>query len=169
VPDVRACNIAAQTLAGGVAGLELQLKYKKAELKQGQEEQAKLQVGEAAQGSELCCLEHFVAMPHAVCGWELACLTQTLCFITNSCCRPCRSHPCLQREVSVLQKAAADAGSDPAVAKLQQQVAQQRESLAKLEGRVNAVRDRMFADFRCPCSCGGCCCVRSCCMCSAHE
>uniref|UniRef100_A0A383VHM8 Structural maintenance of chromosomes protein n=1 Tax=Tetradesmus obliquus TaxID=3088 RepID=A0A383VHM8_TETOB len=94
VPDVRACNVAAQTLAGDVAGLELQLKYKKADLKQGQEELAKL-----------------------------------------------------QREVSVLQKAAADAGSDPAVAKLQQQVAQQRQSLAKLDDRVNDIRDRMFADF----------------------
>ncbi|WIA08402.1 hypothetical protein OEZ85_007840 [Tetradesmus obliquus] len=94
VPDVRACNVAAQTLAGDVAGLELQLKYKKADLKQGQEELAKL-----------------------------------------------------QREVSVLQKAAADAGSDPAVAKLQQQVAQQRQSLDKLDGRVNDIRDRMFADF----------------------
>jgi hypothetical protein len=46
LPDVRACNVAAQTLAGDVAGLEMQLKYKKAELKTGQEELAKLQVEE---------------------------------------------------------------------------------------------------------------------------
>jgi hypothetical protein len=56
--------------------------------------------------------------------------------------------PCLQREVSLLQKAAADAGSDPAVDKLQKKVAQQREALAKLDGRVNDIRDRMFVDFR---------------------
>jgi hypothetical protein len=63
----------------------------------------------------------------------------------------CHDHQlflCVQREVSLLQKAAADAGADPAVAKLQQQVAQQRESLATLDSRVNDIRDRMFAGFR---------------------
>lgn len=55
VPDVRACNVAAQTLAGDVAGLELQLKYKKADLKQGQEELAKLQVG-LCRVCRVCCL-----------------------------------------------------------------------------------------------------------------
>jgi hypothetical protein len=36
--------VAAQTLSGEVSQLELQLKYKKAELKQSQEERTKLQV-----------------------------------------------------------------------------------------------------------------------------
>jgi hypothetical protein len=47
LPDVRACNLAAQTLSGEVSQLELQLKYKKAELKQSQEERTKLQVSPA--------------------------------------------------------------------------------------------------------------------------
>jgi hypothetical protein len=60
LPDVRACNLAAQTLSGEVSQLELQLKYKKAELKQSQEERTKLQVRRFFQWQHLLLLLRYV-------------------------------------------------------------------------------------------------------------
>jgi hypothetical protein len=166
LPDVRACNLAAQTLSGEVSQLEQRLKYKKAELKQSQEERSKLQVGAhctavSAAGAHCSALSVFgtASLGGCVCV-VYTCVNRCPCNITLTendaetwlfcltlLCMLCVCL-CLQREVSLLEKAAADAGADPAVDKLQKKVAQQRDALAKLDGRVNDIRDRMFADFR---------------------
>lgn len=48
LPDIRACQHAAQHIAEEVARLEQRIKFKKTDLKQGQEELTALQVGKAA-------------------------------------------------------------------------------------------------------------------------
>ena len=54
----------------------------------------------------------------------------------------------LQREVSLLEKAADEASDDPQLAQLRTSVTDRSKQLQKMETRVNDVKDRLFADFR---------------------
>lgn len=53
-----------------------------------------------------------------------------------------------QREVSLLEKAADEASEDPQLSQLASSVKDCSKQLAKMESRINEVKDRLFADFR---------------------
>eukprot|EP00878_Enallax_costatus_P030403 GHUV01033097.1.p1 GENE.GHUV01033097.1~~GHUV01033097.1.p1 ORF type:complete len:751 (+),score=324.15 GHUV01033097.1:453-2705(+) len=52
-----------------------------------------------------------------------------------------------KREVSLLEKAAAEASEDPQLTQLRTSVNDRSKQLQKMEARVNDVKDRLFADF----------------------
>lgn len=59
----------------------------------------------------------------------------------------CRLIP-LQSEVSKLEAAAEAAAEVPEVSALSSAISKKQHQLAKLESRLNGIKDRLFADFR---------------------
>lgn len=53
-----------------------------------------------------------------------------------------------QSEVSKLEQQASGAAESPEAASLTASLAAKRQELSKLEGRLNSIKDRLFADFR---------------------
>lgn len=54
----------------------------------------------------------------------------------------------LQRDVKGLETAAAAASESPEATALSTSISQKQQQLDKLEGRLNGIKDRLFADFR---------------------
>lgn len=48
----------------------------------------------------------------------------------------------------MLEQAATSSAADPQLAAFSSAVAERRDQLAKMEGRMNDIRDRLFAGFR---------------------
>lgn len=55
---------------------------------------------------------------------------------------------CLQRDVSALEAAAAAAAESPQAAALTASISKRQQELDQLEGRLNTIKDMLFADFR---------------------
>lgn len=54
----------------------------------------------------------------------------------------------LQRDVKTLEDVAAAAADTPEATALSTSISQKQQQLEKLEGRLNGIKDRLFADFR---------------------
>jgi hypothetical protein len=54
----------------------------------------------------------------------------------------------LQRDVKGLETAAAAAAESPEATALNTSISQKQQQLDKLEGRLNGIKDRLFAGFR---------------------
>jgi structural maintenance of chromosome 1 len=60
------------------------------------------------------------------------------------CCRTCC---CTQHDLSLFEASATAAAESPELQQLRASVVDKRKQLAKMEGRLNEIKDRIFADF----------------------